>query len=132
LNGLVGNLSGRSIPSEILNVYAFARFAKDPSATPAEVIRDFAGILANDSSAAALARVLAFVENHSSWHASVPTTWRMPDLKTDGLNSPIDALAVLQKVTARERSPIPLPVTPAQYITRLGDRLKTPASSPAP
>jgi len=124
LNGLVGNLSGRSVPNEILNVYAFARFAKSPSATACEVVRAFAGLIADDASANDLAAILAFIENHSSWQASMPPALRMPALGLGDLTTSEQALARLRTVQVRRETRIPLPVKPERYLDLIGDRLK--------
>jgi hypothetical protein len=100
--------------------------------TPAAVIREFAGFLAEDASATDLARVLAFVENRSSWQAAMPPGKRLFDLDCRGLDSPDRAIACLQRVVARQKPGIPLPIAPAAYIKRLTGRLRTLGSSPAP
>jgi len=46
LNGLIANAFPENIPAEMLNLYAFARFCREPSAAPADVIRDFAALIA--------------------------------------------------------------------------------------
>jgi hypothetical protein len=132
LNGMVGNLSWKSADCEVLNVYAFARFVRDPGATPAGVLREFAGVLAEEGSAGDLARVLAFIENHRTWHESLPVRDRLPDLDCGGLDTPEKAQESLRGVRFLERGAIPLPVKPAEYAAKLAQRLKVLAGDRRP
>jgi hypothetical protein len=73
LNGMMANAFAANIFSESLNLYAFARFCKDPAATPEKVIDEFAGFLSEPESAAELAQVIRYIENRSTWQAGMPT-----------------------------------------------------------
>lgn len=130
LNGLIGNLSGRGVPAELLNAYAFARMARDASVTPKRAIDEFAATVAENESVETLAHVLAFVENRSSWQAATPAKYRLPDLDTGGLDSPSRALAGLRTVKPRGSTRIPLPIKPQTYLGGLAERLSVLSSQP--
>jgi hypothetical protein len=132
LNGVMGNLSWKSLQSEVLNTYAFARMARDGALTPEQVIREFAGLIADDATAADLASVLAFLENHSTWQAALPRKARLADLPCGDLDSPAKAMARLQRVKPRAGAAIPMPVKPAAYVEKLAERLRVLASQPSP
>lgn len=122
LNGIVGNVSQKGSPAEVLNVYAFARFAQDPDATPESVLRDFSAMLVPQAGVEALVEVLAFIENHSSWEGGMPETHRLPPLVTP-LADIAAARAHLATVTPRPTATMPMPEAPAEYLKRLDDRL---------
>lgn len=122
LNGIVGNVSQKGSPAEVLNVYAFARFAQDPDATPESVLREFAGTLVEEQSVDALTEVLAFIENHSSWEGGIPTAHRLPPLPTP-LKEVAAARAQLSTVSPRPTATLPMPEAPAEYLKRLDERL---------
>lgn len=123
LNGLIGNLSEGGHYAEVLNTYAFARFCKDPSATPAEILREFAGLIAEPESVEILADVLAYIENNSSWEAGMPEKYRLSPLDAGTLNVPAEALSLLEKVKALDESAFPLPEAPPAYLERLKARI---------
>ncbi len=64
LDGMIANAMAPNIGAESLNLYAFGRFCKDPTATPEQVIREFAGFISEPETVAELAQVLRFIENH--------------------------------------------------------------------
>lgn len=123
LDGLMGNLSSGGMLPEVLNVYAFARFCKDPSATPVPVMKDFCGLLAQPESVENLAGVLAFIENHSSWEAGLPEKYRLPPLTTPFENAE-DAARALKTVQVLETPGLPFPEPGAKYLERLTQRLE--------
>jgi hypothetical protein len=124
LNGMTANAMAPNIFAETLNLYAFARCCKDPTATPQQIIADFAGFLSEPETAADLATVLRYIENHSTWQAGMPTAYRLPDFDVRPLKSPQDALALLAKVRLRPESVSPMSKPPAQYVLKLKDRLE--------
>lgn len=128
MNGVISNSGGVDAAIEALNVYAFGRFATDPSATPERVIDDFAGFMADDATKPALAQVLRFIENHSTWQTSIPEKHRLPNLPCR-LTSAGAAIAALDKVTPRPDPGIPLSETPSTYLRRIRDRLQDIAAS---
>lgn len=121
LDGMIGNAS--FIAAEALNLYAFGRLCRDPSLTPEAVLEDFAALVADDDSAADLALVLRFVENHSNWQASLPERYRLPALAVAEVTTPEAALARLARVVPRASRPVELPQPPAMYLDWLHKRL---------
>lgn len=124
VSGVVSNSSGEDIAVEALNVYAFARFAKDKSATPEAVIEEFAGLVAEQGDTARLSRILRFVENKSTWQESLPEKFRLKDFDTGGIGTAQNALEELSNVHPRATAQFPLPEPPATYLNRIRDRLK--------
>jgi predicted GH43/DUF377 family glycosyl hydrolase len=124
LNGMVANAMEANIFAESLNLYAFARFCKDPQATPERVIDEFAGFLSEPETSAALAAVLRFVENHSTWQAGLPPAHRLPNFDAGSLQSPQDALDLLGKVRPRKESLLPMGKPPGDYVRKLQKRLE--------
>jgi hypothetical protein len=125
LNGMTANAMAPNIFAETLNLYAFARCCKDATATPQQIIDDFAGFLSEPETAPALATVIHYIENHSTWHAGMPPAHRLPDLDATPLRSPQDALALLARVRLRRQSLLPMSKPPAQYVLKLKERLET-------
>jgi hypothetical protein len=132
-NGVIGNHGDtHSCRAEALNVYAFTRFGRDPAATPAGVIDEFAGHVADEATQDALAQVLRFIENHSSWQASLPPEDRLEDFDCGDLASAAEALRRLNQVTSRTHPTFPLPEPPADYLQRLRQRLEVLAALEGP
>jgi hypothetical protein len=130
LDGLIGNVSMKGLHPEVLNLYAFGRFCKDATATPEDVLREFADFLAEPASAAALAQVLTFVENHSTWEAGTPERDRLPKLACP-LASANEAVARLSEVKPKRETSFPLPESPEAYVARVRDRLRIIGEKPA-
>ncbi len=124
LDGLISNTDSKDAYLEQTNLYAFARCCHDESANPEGVITEFAAQLAEAGSAGDLARVLSFIENHSTWEASLPPQYRLPAFEGTGFADASEALATLEKVEPRQRPDIPLAEPPAAYLARLGERLR--------
>jgi hypothetical protein len=124
LNGMTANAMAPNIFAESLNLYAFGRFCKDPAATPEQVIREFAENIAEAKSAGELAHVIEFIENRSTWQASLPQKYRLPDFDVGTLKSANDALGILAKLTVRERSKLPMTKPPSAYVEKLKERLQ--------
>lgn len=126
LNGLVANVMAPNIFAESLNIYAFGRFCNDPSATPEQVISEFAGFIAEPESADALTRVLEFVENRSTWQAGMPAAHRLPDFQVASLRTAAQARELLDRVGARSTAGFPsLPGAPKAYLEKLKQRLQS-------
>lgn len=124
--GLDGMVANAAYPeAEQLNVYAFAQLCRDARLTPGAVLDRFAAGLATPRTKQALIRVLRFIENHSSWHFSLPEKYRLPDLDATGVRSAQDALRAIEQVRPRGSSAVPLLETPTAYLARLRQRLTT-------
>ena len=123
LDGLVANAS--FVAAESLNIYAFGRMCRDPRLTPGAALDEYAGLIADDRSKAALGRVLRFIENHSNWQNSLPADSRLPHLKVGDLERPDTALQLLDTVKPSSRPRIVLPEPPTAYIERLRQRILT-------
>ncbi|MHB1458310.1 MAG: hypothetical protein ACYC0V_15485 [Armatimonadota bacterium] len=121
VNGMITCAGPKSF-NEALNVYAFGRFCRDPHATAVKVIDEYAGYLTKDSKAD-LVQVLRFLENHSTWQASIPSKFRLSNLKCK-LKSVEEAQIALKRVIPRTTIDFPLPESPADYLKRLRERLE--------
>jgi hypothetical protein len=121
LDGLVANAA--YIYSEPLNIWAFARMCRDDRLTPERALDEYARIVAAPETSSALAQVFRFIENHSSWHHSLPQAYRLPDLACE-LTGPKAAMDTLLTVVPREKTDLTLPEPPRTYITRLQRRLE--------
>jgi hypothetical protein len=130
LNGMIANAMAENVFTESLNLFAFARFCRDAAVTPEQVILEFAGHLAEPKSAACLADVLRYIENHSTWQVGMPVPYRLPDFETGTVRSPSDALLVLSQVNLRPTGGIPLIRPAAEYIAKVKERLNM-LSNPA-
>lgn len=123
LDGLVANAS--FVAAEALNIYAFGRMCRDPKLTPGAALDEYAGIIADDSSKAALGRVLRFIENNCNWQNSLPKKYRLRDFDTGDLTTAQAAMDLLATVVPRKLTRIVLPEPPEQYLPRLRRRLET-------
>ena len=124
LNGMIANAMATNIFAESLNLYAFGRFCKDPSATPEQAILEFAGFISDPETTADLAQVIRFVENHSTWQAGMPEKYRLPNFGVTRPNSANEAYNMLSKVAIRRQSPLPMMKSPAVYVEKLKERLR--------
>jgi hypothetical protein len=124
LNGMIANAMAPNVFAESLNLYAFARFCKDPTATPEQVILEFSGFISEPKTAGDLAMVLRFIENRSTWQAGMPEKYRLPNFDVGSLRSAKDALDLLAKVTVRKQCPLPMEKPPAAYVEKLTERLE--------
>ncbi|MHB1457871.1 MAG: hypothetical protein ACYC0V_13255 [Armatimonadota bacterium] len=66
-----GNMAG-----EALNTFAFSRLGSSATMTAKSVTDEWAGFEADQSSHAALARVIRFIENHSDYENIIPLQFR--------------------------------------------------------
>lgn len=121
VNGII-TCAGPGSFNEALNIYAFGRFCCDPKANAEKVIDEYAGFLVEDSKAD-LVQILRFLENHSTWQASMPAKFRLPDLSCK-LSSADEALVLLKRLHPRSITEFPLPESPENYLKRLNDRLE--------
>jgi hypothetical protein len=124
LDGMIANAMASNIFAESLNLYAFGRFCKDPSATPEQVILEFAGFISAPKTAADLAQVIRFIENHSTWQAGMPEKHRLPNFDVTPLKSAKEAYNILSKVAIRRQCPVPMIKPPAAYVEKLKERLR--------
>lgn len=126
LNGMIVNTSidSAGIQTEALNVYAMGRFSQDTSLTAEEVIAEFAGFIADGKTAPVLAKVLRFIENHSTWEASMPEAYRLQPFADvyPNAQAALDALATVQ---ANTKPGFPLPFTARSFLDRVQGRLLT-------
>ncbi len=123
LNGMVANSFGTNIFAEQLNLYAFARFCREPELTPEQVIRDYAAIVSQPETVDDLVEIFKFIENHSTWQAGLPEQDRLENFAVDGIETPEDALERLAKVKPRDAWPHPFVQSPAAYLKKIEERL---------
>jgi len=123
MNGIVGNWSYAGYLAKALNTYAFARFCRDPRATPEGVIDEYAKCVADDATWRDLAQVLRFIEGQSNWQRKLPADWRLPPLVCD-IQSAKAALEELGRVVPRAKPLFALPEKPQEYLNRLSERLR--------
>ncbi|MBM3493989.1 MAG: hypothetical protein FJX72_06680 [Armatimonadetes bacterium] len=123
LDGLVTNAS--FVAAEPLNIYVFGRMCRDPKLTPGAALDEYAGLIAEDDSRAALGRVLRFIENNCNWQNSLPKQYRLRDFDVGDLTTAQAAMDLLGTVVPRKRARITLPEPPEQYLPRLRRRLET-------
>jgi hypothetical protein len=131
LNGLIANAFPENILAESVNLYAFARFCREPSATCEQVLRDFAGIISEPETVGDLTEVFRYIENRSTWQAGMPEKYRLPDFDTGSIRSAADAREKLSKVVVRARSGLPLMGTPAALVDKVKQRLEVLISTDA-
>jgi hypothetical protein len=123
LNGMIANAFESNVFAESLNLYAFARFCRDPAATPEQVILEFAGLISKPETAGDLAQVIKFIENHSTWQSGLPEKHRLANFDVGTLKSAAEASQKLAKVAVREPCPLPILKPPAAYVEKLNERL---------
>lgn len=123
LDGILSFTSGPGSEIEAMNVYAFARFCMDPSLTPGKSIDEFAGFIADNNTKHLLAEVIRFIENNSTWEASMPPKFRIKTFEChlQGAQQALDALSV---VKPNPNPSFPLPEEPAKYLEKLKSRLE--------
>lgn len=122
LNGMISNSDGKGSVIEAMNVYAFAQFCRNPSLTPGQAIDEYAGFIADKGSKHALGQVIRFIENHSTWEASIPEQYRMKGLKCEYATAD-DALKALSAITPNPNPDFPIPEPAPKYLDRLKSRL---------
>ncbi|MFA6426235.1 MAG: hypothetical protein WCW64_08645, partial [Phycisphaerae bacterium] len=110
--------------NESLNVYAFARLCVTDGMTSDQIIDEIAGLLATSATKATMVKILKFVENNSTWHLDMPAQYRLPNLDCGDVINATIALTQLDTVVANPDNPLPLPDTPASYISRIRTRLE--------
>lgn len=123
MTGIIGSWSWSGYLPNALNTYAFGRFATDPDATPDAVIDEYAGYIADDATKGKLSQILKFVENHSTWHESLPQKYRLPALDSGDLSSAYLALIRLDAVNVRDDTIFPLPEPAANYLKHVRAKL---------
>lgn len=129
VDGVIGNWSWRGHLANALNTYALARFCADSSATPLEVVSEYAAHVASDDSKDTLAQILAFIENNGTWQQSLPKQYQLGDLDCGDLTSGYLAIVRLKTVSPRAEPDFPLPEPPAAYLERITKRLESIAAA---
>lgn len=107
---------------QLPNTYAYGRLLDDPQAEPADILRDFAGLIAHRDDATALAEIMAWVENHSYWEEQMPEDDRLP-----ALNCTLDrsgAQKALAAVRPNGSPDLPLPYPPEAWLADLARSLE--------
>lgn len=122
INGITGNWTAAGHFNRALNTYALARMCADASVTPQQVIGEYAAKNATPETAAALAEVLCFIENHSNWHGKMPESHQLEALPTSVADAAA-ALALLDTVVPLEQGE-GTAEPPADYIARARVRLQ--------
>lgn len=123
LNGIFSFTDGPGSEIEAMNVYAFGMFCQDPSRTPEQSVSEFAGFIADGNSKDSLEQVIRFIENRSTWEASIPEKYQVKKFDCS-LTDAARALQALQAVRANPQPAFPLPEAPDKYIERLRSRLE--------
>lgn len=118
-DGIIGSWSYAGYLPNALNTYAFGRFCTDPKLKPIDVIEEYASYLAEDESKDSLVQIMKFVENNSTWHASLPNKYRLPLFDTGDLKSAYLAQIRLDRIKVRSKSNFPLPEPPEEYLKHL-------------
>lgn len=122
LNGILSFTDGPGSEIEAMNVFAFGKFCLDGSITPEAAILQFSSYITDSKSTKALAQVISFIENHSTWEASIPERFRIKSLGCD-LNNAAEALRVLEHIKPNSKPTFPIPEPATNYLKRLKSRL---------
>ncbi|MFA6426578.1 MAG: hypothetical protein WCW64_10430, partial [Phycisphaerae bacterium] len=93
LDGITSNMG--LTPIEALNAYAFARFCVTEAKTADQMIDEIAGLLATSATKATMANILRFVENNSTWHLSMPASYRLANLNSGTITTAALAISAL-------------------------------------
>jgi hypothetical protein len=88
------------------------------------VLDQYAGFIADDTTRAALGRVLRYIENYSNWQNSLPPSHRLKNFEVPELSSASAAVKLLAQVKPCANPAIPLLEPPAVYLGRLNKRLE--------
>ena len=122
-NGVVGNYSYVGEVGCAQNTYALCRFAQDASATPEEVLDEYASFVATSETYQTLGAILRYIENHSHWHYKMPENRRLPLFQTPYANAS-DALAALKSVKPRKAEDPRLFGTPKKFLRLVEAKLQ--------
>jgi hypothetical protein len=122
LDGLVGNAI--FFPVESLNIYAFGQMCRSADVKPEQVLDQYAGFIADETTRATLGRVLRYIENYSNWQNSLPPSHRLKNFEVPELSSALAAVKLLAQVKPCASPAIPLLEPPAVYLSRLNKRLE--------
>lgn len=116
IDRVIGNLYLPCL--QLSNTYAYGRLLQDPETEASMVITDFARIVAHPADAEALAEVLTWVDNHSSWELQHPADARLPHLPCT-LTDQTTALRQAKQVRPNSSPPLPLPIKPRLWLDDL-------------
>lgn len=70
---------------QAVNLYALARFAREPSLTPERALSDFCREVARPEGQALLEDLLTYLENRDPWHDDLPEYRQLPPLSERGM-----------------------------------------------
>ena len=122
-NGVIGSWSYNAFKTKSLNTYAFGRMANDKTATPEQVIDEYAGYLATADTCQILGQILRFVENDSNFEKKLPDNEKIAPLETT-IKTAQEALDQLAAVKPNTDNAFPLPMNAEEYLHNLKGRLE--------
>ncbi|MBR7092808.1 MAG: hypothetical protein IKI50_06470 [Clostridia bacterium] len=122
-DGIMADWTWKACCGMAMNFYGYARMAADPSATPAQVMREYAGFLAAPESVDTLTEIFTFIENHSAGDQKRLSRY-VPDPLPCTLASAEQALAALDTVVPLTGSSFPLPEPIPDTFERIRARLE--------
>jgi len=116
--GFNGAIAGHSTLENFINLYAFARFANDETATPESVLKEYAKYIATDETYITLFRIFKYLENNSNWHQKLPLSDRIELFNTD-IKSTEEALELFQTIEIRKEPIFDLHQPPLSFLKKL-------------
>ncbi|MBR7091913.1 MAG: hypothetical protein IKI50_01865 [Clostridia bacterium] len=121
MNGAVcGNVS---YFGNYLDVYAFARFASDPTLTVDQLFLEYAALLTEtESDAATLAELLKYLNNMDAHNQNLPAEYDLPRLETIFTDTRT-ASQKAYRLTPNTETDFPFPEEPMYYLARVQGRL---------
>ena len=121
MNGAVCGNTG--FASQYLDVYAFARFANDPTLTVDQVMREYAGFFTDDdASADALTEILKYLNNYDAEQNELTEEYQLPPLETR-FTDPQAARQASYRVNPTSEPESFLPEAATLYLGRIQNRL---------
>ncbi len=122
-NGVIGSWSYNAYKTKSLNTYAFGRMANDKTATPEQVIDEYAGFIASEDTYETLGQILRFVENNSNFESKLPDNEKIAPFETT-IKTAQEAIDQLATVKVKTDNTFPLPMDAAEYLHNLKGRLE--------
>ena len=122
-NGVIGSWSYAAYQTKSLNTYAFGRMANDKTATPEQVIDEFARFIASEDTYKTLGQILRFVENDSNHEKKLPDNEKIAPFETT-IKTTQEAIDQLATVKAATDNTYPLPIEASEYLQNLKGRLE--------